>query len=211
MFVEKLQASNLKRQCVRAFTLIELMVVLVLIGILTAVMIPEMRGTYEDAMLRSTGRELINVCHLAYSQAVSLNQVHRIKLDERTGKYFVEKRIRETELGGDFEPLKDIPGSQGELDTRIKIQIHSVSEEPGVAPAGDESGGVPAPEPAPAADAASSQTSLTPAEINEGIAFYPDGTADAREIVLRDREGFRLGLRISAVTARIQIVELPRE
>src|SRR5438552_14946942 len=61
----------------RAFTLIELMVVLVLIGILTAVMIPEMRGSYEDAMLRSTSRELINVCHLAYSQAVSLNQVHR--------------------------------------------------------------------------------------------------------------------------------------
>ena len=97
------------------------MIVLVLIGILTAVLIPEMRGSYEDALLRSTGRELINVCHLASSQAVSLNQVHRLKLDERTGKYFVEKRIRETELGGDFETLKDVPGSQGELDTRIKI------------------------------------------------------------------------------------------
>jgi prepilin-type N-terminal cleavage/methylation domain-containing protein len=110
-----------RRPSSRAFTLIELMIVLVLIGILTAVLIPEMRGSYEDALLRSTGRELINVCHLASSQAVSLNQVHRLKLDERTGKYFVEKRIRETELGGDFETLKDVPGSQGELDTRIKI------------------------------------------------------------------------------------------
>ena len=50
---------------------------------MTAVLIPEMRGSYEDALLRSTGRELINVCHLTYSRAVSLNQVHRLQLDER--------------------------------------------------------------------------------------------------------------------------------
>jgi hypothetical protein len=46
---------------------------------------------------------------------------------------------------------------------------------------------------------------------NAGILFNPDGTADAREIRLRDRDGFRLGLRINPVTARIHIVELPRE
>ena len=32
---------------------------------------------------------MINVCHLAYSRAVSLNQVHRVKLDERTGHAFI--------------------------------------------------------------------------------------------------------------------------
>jgi prepilin-type N-terminal cleavage/methylation domain-containing protein len=197
------------RPLTRAFTLIELMVVLVLIGILTAVMIPEMRGSYEDALLRSSSRELINVCHLAYSQAVSLNQVHRLKLDERTGKYFLEKRIRETELGGDFEQLKDVPGSEGTLDTRIKIQVRTVSEEPTIAPTADES--ATATEPPPASEPAPVEVNSPSPELNEGIAFYPDGSADGREIVLRDREGFHVGLRISPVTARIQIVELPRE
>src|SRR5262249_50314579 len=40
-----------------AFTLVEMMVVVVLIAILTAMIIPEMKGTYEDAFLRSTSRE----------------------------------------------------------------------------------------------------------------------------------------------------------
>ena len=46
---------------------------------------------------------------------------------------------------------------------------------------------------------------------DDSIAFYPDGTADAEEIILRDREGFRLVLRINPITARIRIVELARE
>src|SRR5205823_2458156 len=179
-----------KRVSTNAFTLIELMVVLVLIGIMTAVLLPEMRGSYEDALLRSTSREIINACHLSYSRAVSLNQVHRLRLDEHTGRYFVEKRIRETDLGGDFVALKDVPGSEGKLDTRISIQIWPVEEEPMPA-AGESPAPAPPTEPVPQVSAA-----------DEGITFNPDGTADGLEIRLRDRDGFRLGLRISPVTAR---------
>ena len=207
--VNKVQAPSTKRPpaslVTRAFTLIELMVVLVLIGIMTAVLIPEMRGSYEDALLRSTGRELINVCHLAYSRAVSLNQVHRLQLDVRTGRYVVERRIRETELGEEYAALKDVPGSEGELDKRIAIQIHALSEEPAPTPDGSAPETAPAPAPAPPEAAAQIPDN------NGAIMFYPDGTADGREIRLRDRDGFRMGLRISPVTARIQIVDLPRE
>src|SRR5258706_15516745 len=41
----KLQAPSSKRQ---GFTLLELMVVVVLIGIMTAAILPEMKGSYED-------------------------------------------------------------------------------------------------------------------------------------------------------------------
>jgi type II secretory pathway pseudopilin PulG len=177
------------------------MVVLVLIGIMTAMLIPEMRGSYEDALLRSTSRELINVCHLAYSRAVSLNQVHRLQLDERTGKYFIEKRVRETERGGDFVRVRDVSGTEGELDKRITVQIRQPGEEPSPSPSTSPDGSAPLPaEPGPQL-----------LDNREGIVFNPDGTADAREICLRDRDGFRLGLRINPVTARIHIVELPRE
>lgn len=174
------------------FTLVELMVVIAIIGIMTAMMIPEMKGTFQDALLRSTSRELINVFDLAYSRAVSLNQLRRVRLDEKSGLYLVEKQV--TEHGEEnFVPADDVPGNKGELDSRIAIEFHqpgefsSPTDNPTEAPVStDDSSGV-------------------------IIAFYPDGTADAGDITLRDREGFRLRLHINPVTARVHVVEMERE
>jgi prepilin-type N-terminal cleavage/methylation domain-containing protein len=179
------------------FTLIELMVVVVLIGVMAAMIIPEMKGTFEDALLRSTSRELINVFSIAGSRAVSVNQVLQVRLDRQTGQYAVLKRVREGGRESRFVPALDVPGGQGKLDTRISIQIHVPGEENTQAAA----------ETPPAVIEGAPQGP----DSENAIAFYPDGTADAREIVLRDNEGFRLGLRINPVTARVHIVELARE
>jgi type II secretion system protein H len=179
------------------FTLIELMVVIVLIGIMTAMIIPEMKGTFEDALLRSTSRELVNVFGVACSHAVSVNQVLQVRLDRKTGHYAIEKRVREGGRGHQFVPARDVPGAEGKLDTRISIEVRRPGEEPGGAPAEE---GLHVAEATPQAR-----------ESEETIAFYPDGTADAREIVLRDRDGFQLALRVNPVTARVHIVELARE
>src|SRR5882757_2524280 len=113
----------------RAFTLVELMVVIVVIGVLSAMIIPEMTGTYEDALLRSTSRELVNAFSIASSRAVSLNQLHRVRLDTKTGRYVIEKRVRETLQGDEFKPI-DISESEGRLDTRISIQVRKPEETP---------------------------------------------------------------------------------
>src|ERR1017187_3305044 len=124
------------------FTLMELMVVIVIIGIMTAMMIPEMKGTFQDALLRSTSRELINVFDLAYSRAVSLNQLRRVRLDEKTGRYLVEKQV--TENGQeDFVPADDVPGSKGELDSRIAVEFHQPGEISSEANAGNENAEAP--------------------------------------------------------------------
>lgn len=188
---------SLPRDSAGGFTLLELMVVVVLIGVMTAMIIPEMKGTFEDALLRSTSRELVNVFSIAGSRAVSVNQVLQVRLDRQTGQYAVLKRVREGGRESRFVPALDVPGGQGKLDMRISIQIHIPGEE--------------------AAQAAGETTPLVSEGVPQGagagdaIAFYPDGTADAREIVLRDTDGFRLGLRINPVTARVHIVELARE
>ena len=207
------QAGNSKEQCTklehlnfgfgtcfglstaRGFTLIELMVVVVLIGILTAMIIPEMKGTYGDALLRSTSRDLVNVFNLAYSRAVTLNQTHRVRLPQASGRFMTEARTSGGQGPEEFLPVRDLPGSQGELDTRISVAIHrpETSPEPvGEAISSGPSGGL------------SAQTA-------DAIAFYPDGTADSAEVELRDRQGFRLALRVNPVTARVHIVELPRQ
>lgn len=179
----------------RAFTLIELMVVIVLIGILSAAILPAMRGTYDDAVLRSSGRELMNVFQLAYSRAVTLNQVQRVHIDETTGRYVLESQTMDLNESSQFSPARDVPGGEGTLNSRVAVSIqlgNTAPEEPGEA------------EPARSAndETRSDERAFT---------FYPDGTADAGEIRLTDQEGFRLALRINPITARVRVLELPRE
>ena len=176
------------------FTLIELMVVIVLIGIMTAMIIPEMKGTYEDALLRSTARKLVDVYSLANSHAISLNQLHRVRLDRKNGRYFIERTARAGEKGRGFAQAPEIPGGDGTIDTRITIEIRQADDD--------------------SAEPITQTTSPKPdgdsGKRDETVSFYADGTADAQEIRLRDREGFGLALRINPITARVRIVELER-
>jgi type II secretory pathway pseudopilin PulG len=171
------------------------MVVIALIGILSAMIIPEMKGTYGDALLRSTGRDLVSVFNLASSRAISLGQAHRVRLDVRAGRYSVERRLRERGSQSEFIAAKELPGGEGPLDGRIAIEVRKPAE-----PAEEpwESG----PEPGPEAAAAGR---------SPDIEFYPDGTAQAAEVLLRDRDGFRLCLRVSPVTAGVKLIDLGRE
>ncbi len=177
----------------RAFTLVELMVVIVLIGIMTAMILPEMKGTYEDALLRSTSRDLVSVCDLAASHAVSLNRPLVLRFDLHAGRYSIEP----PSLGNRAEaspPLRDIPGGQGQWDTRISVEVHQMNEDSAA-----ELGQGAAP---------GTAGRIQSGRRDQGIAFYPDGTADASEIMLRDRAGFRLALRINPITAQVRIIEL---
>jgi prepilin-type N-terminal cleavage/methylation domain-containing protein len=173
-----------------AFTLIELVIVIVIIGIAAAMIIPEMKGGFQDALLRSTSRDLINVFSIASSRAVSLNQLHRVRIEATTGRYVIEKRTRESVQGDEYKPLNDVSEAVGTLDKRIAIQVHNLDESPTAAP-GNES---------------------SPAHPNlDAISFYSDGTADAAELLLRDRQGYRMALRINPITAHVKIQELERE
>ena len=181
----------------RAFTLIEIMIVVLLIGVLTAVIVPEMKGSYKGELLRSTSRELISVFQVASSRSISFNRQHRVRIDRKTGKYFIEKLVRQRD-GETFVPLRDIPGGEGELDTRITVEVHPSGENLSTSSAEIEP------------VSAASEAPESPGT-DQTIAFYPDGTADRADVVLQDRDHFRMALRINPVTARVRVVELPPE
>ena len=177
----------------RAFSLMELMVVLALIGIMTAMIIPQMKGTYEEALLRSTGRTLVDVFNLASSHAITLGQPHRVHLDPKQGRYSIERVAKPAEPGTEPARPRDIPGGEGRLDTRIAIEIRKAGEEP------EEK------------SAFLSGEELRDPKRAEAITFFPDGTAEEAELSLRDPSGFRLLLRINPITARVRIAEPERE
>jgi len=173
------------------------MVVMVVMAIMAAMIIPEMKGTYEDALLRSASRELIGVFSLASSRAISLNQLLRVHLDPSTGRYAMERKVNHGPDAGAFAPVRDVPDGQGKLDARISIEIRKPSEDQSPAETSQT-----APWDAPEKEGLQDQ--------DQAIAFYPDGTAEAGEVLLRDRAGFRLVLRINPITARVRVLELDR-
>ncbi|HEV2320035.1 MAG TPA: prepilin-type N-terminal cleavage/methylation domain-containing protein, partial [Verrucomicrobiae bacterium] len=153
-----------------AFTLIELMVVCALVVILAAVMIPEMRGSYQDALLRATSRKLMDAFDLAYSRAVSLDQQDRVRIDTETGKYVLERRVQDGDQDS-FQALKDVTGAQGDLDKRISVEIRHATED-----STNQTS-----EPVPPETTAMDQSNPDTAN---AISFYSDGTADDREVFL---------------------------
>src|SRR5207253_2518338 len=107
-------AKPITSQDLRAFTLVELMVVITIIAVITAVMALEMTGTHEDALLRSNARKLIDVCDAASNRAIAVRQAQVLKIDAKSGKFFVQSKSKGE---GDDEVI------QGELDSRIALMI----------------------------------------------------------------------------------------
>lgn len=159
----------------RGFTLMELMIVLTLIAILSALILPEMRGTLEESLLRAGARQLVDACGIAYSRAVSAGQTHRLELDPKTGKYRVE-RLGALE-GSGARPEAYLAGAEGVVDRRIAVELRTLE--------GSESA------------------------LANGVHFYSDGTAQAAEFVLQDRQGFRLRIKVNPITSRAQVSEVP--
>jgi type II secretion system protein H len=187
------QVSKPALRNIGAFTLVELLVVIVIVSIMSVAIVAEMRGTLQDALLRSASREMAGACNLASSRAIAANRPHRIRLDNVAHRWFLERGRRG---GADFYPARDVPRNSGALDSRITLHIF----EPGVN-SPDDAGGEPS-------GHSGSQDDFPSSRAGEAVTFYPDGTADARQIELADRDGFRLALRINPVTSRVQITAL---
>lgn len=168
-----------------------------LLVILTAVIVPEMRGSLQGSLLRATSRKLMDAFDFAYSHAVSRDEVDRVRLDLHNDRYVVEQRV-EKQGQENFESLTDVRGGEGDLDNRISFEVRNSSEDSTNQTTETVSGEATAPD-------------QSNPEADNAISFYPDGTADDREVVLRDQEGFGLVLRVNPITARVKIVELPRQ
>ncbi len=169
------------------------MVVVVILSVLTAMIAPQFAGTYQAALLRGTARKLVTAVRLASSEAVTRNRVVRLNIDAEKHRYWMECPGQELGVASTRTSIQDVPGAAGELHEQITVQVRSRgSQRSRRAPRGR------------------GRRAVTRAR-GQGIPFNPDGTTEAREIVLRDRDGFGLGLRIHPTTARVRSVVLDPE
>ena len=175
------------------FTLVELLIVIVIMAILTAVIVPEMKGMLEGELLHSTSRKLTRALGTAYRESVTSNRPHRLRIDTSRGRFLIERRATLEESTTGFVPLTDTADAQGTWDRRIRLEIAEIEEELEA----DES-----PSPLPEAETDT---------LSDAILFKPDGTTERREIRLRDRQGFGFALRLNPITARVKLVTLDRE
>jgi len=182
--------------CERGFTLVELLVVIVMIAILSAVIVPEMKGMLEGELLHSTSRKLTQALGIAYRQSVTSNLPHRLRLDTSHGRFLIERRATLEESNTGFVPLENVSGAKGKLDQRIRLEIAEIEDE-----SDDEQSEASSLEEQPDERAAES----------DAILFKPDGTTEKREIRLRDRQGFGVALRLNPITSRVKLVTLDRE
>ncbi len=169
------------------FTLTELLVVLLLIGIFTGLMIAEMRGTFQDALLRSSARDVMSGLSIAGSRAVSLNQPHLFEWNATDNEFSV--RATKTERGSDEAEAVE----RKRMDERVTIEIRDPSR--GLESEAESQSNEP--------QAPDESQPLR----RDVIQFYADGTADAREIALRDNNNGELILRINPVTGRVRVQE----
>ena len=177
----------------RGFTLVELMIVMVIIAVMTALMIPDMKGSYEEALLKSNARKLSAAFNTAYSKAITTHQLHRVRIDTVEGKLFVEARTKEIETP--YLPLKEFDRKDSQLHSNISMRFH----EPQQGFTGDPTQ-VPNP----------SMVSPSDPQPENVFVFQPDGTCKGKDVEMRDRMGFGLMIHLNRITSRVTFENLER-
>lgn len=185
------------------FTLVELSVVVVLIGIMLSLIIPEMQGTYEDALLRASARKIVSVCSLAHSQSITTGEDHRVRLDLKQNRYTLERQGSDSDSPSSFREVQNVPDSQGSWDDRIQMILAplspsrpSVQDSDGDRPGRPRSVDRQPEEPIPD----------EPSRVDvDSIVFHPDGTCEPVQAILTDRAKFEVRLALNPITSRIRM------
>lgn len=113
----------------RGFTLLELLIVLALIGLITAVAAPNFSGTLQSVQTRSAVKKVSAILRYARNQAVASQEIHRVVFDLDGRKVIFEsaadsgaeatsvKKIREDYTLPDRVTFQEARNRQGEIET----------------------------------------------------------------------------------------------
>jgi len=112
------------RRTAGAFTLLELIAVLVLISTLLAIAAPSLRGFVRGRQTKDAAAQILCLTHLARSRAASRGCVYRLNIDSETGTYWLTMQ-----QGGAFVEIESDQGRRRLLPVGVSIALDTPSDD----------------------------------------------------------------------------------
>jgi Tfp pilus assembly protein FimT len=106
------------RRTAGAFTLLELIAVLVLISTVLAIAAPSLRGFVHGRQTADTAARMLSLTRLARSRAVSWGCIHRLNIDAETSTYWLTMH-----RGGAFVEIEGDQGRQHRLPMGVSAAL----------------------------------------------------------------------------------------
>lgn len=162
----------------RAFTFLEIMVVVVIMGVLIAVTGVRLKGTSERSALTGASRELLSACNVARQAAISTQRDVWIKFDVNNDRWRIDLNV---------DPEEEDRHAHYDRDARYDLEsIHEL----------------------PAKISFTQVTTAAGAYEKDKkdefplIVFHPDGSATGASVVLKSDKGRQMTVEVSAATGR---------
>ena len=129
--------SRARRQP-HAFTLLELVLVLVILAAAMAVVAPSLRGWSRGAKVRDAGDQFLAVTRWARSEALANSQTYRINIDSRQGTYWVtvQDGMNFISPGTEFGRIFSVPDGFRLMVTDSSVQGGAAAEAIDFTPSG---------------------------------------------------------------------------
>jgi len=196
----------------RAFTLLELLLVLALLAIMAAFSWPALRGSMGGQSLRSAGDQVRTLWLRARTKAITSGETMSFRYQPGTGKYRVEQRTEQQLLLAAFSASSagagqqaggGAPSAAGQSATPpapLSPVEHQLPE--GVTFAGSE---VTADSRAARLAAEERVRSMGDGTWSEAVLFYPDGTATAAQVALVGARGRAITVELRSLTGDVRV------
>jgi prepilin-type N-terminal cleavage/methylation domain-containing protein len=105
-----------------AFTLLELVLVLVIIATVMALAAPSLRGFWRGADARDAATQLLSVIQWGRIKAVSDSTIYRLNIDARDGRYWLTMQD-----GGEFVDVGSDFGQTFTLPAQMRIELRDAT------------------------------------------------------------------------------------
>ena len=182
----------------RGFTLIEILLVVVIIGVASAVAVPVFARSFRGAKLRSSARTILMVHRNAQSKAVLGQRYMAVLFDERKGTLELvdqgQPGVKQDQFFGDVGG--DAGGAMGDAASGADAPA-----------AGETAGGMP---------------TVLVRKLEEGVkilsfkggrtfddifyvSYFPNGMCEAFSVEIGDEEGRRAEIRVDPVTGKAKV------